>query len=308
MSKMAHVVRSENNQDKTKVVWQYILFEWNDSDEELAKANTLAKEFGIRIDWLPTHSAGHSKKYLVDSVELAKLQGNTPSTGGGTAEVRLSNILKTAGIPSDKYLAEVETVSESLIVGVRGTIDIAVRITNLSKCVWEWWGWERMADHASDGRRGGVRLGAVVQDCAGRSLGEIWSGTLPGGRLDCGESVSVRLLAENPFPAGAYRILVDVIDEGVCWFHERGSAPLMCEMRVVAAASSVDTGERHHDHYRPMAASDLSSRREEDIVAGRATDVMLNLGSLFDHLPARASVELDHKRRPPEIVIRVPLD
>ena len=33
--------------DKPKLVWKYLLFEWNDSDEEIKRAKTITKEIGI---------------------------------------------------------------------------------------------------------------------------------------------------------------------------------------------------------------------------------------------------------------------
>ena len=45
------------------VVWKYILFEWNDSDEELALAGRLADELEVRLHWVLTVSAGKSRRF-----------------------------------------------------------------------------------------------------------------------------------------------------------------------------------------------------------------------------------------------------
>ncbi|MCJ7443180.1 MAG: radical SAM protein [Methanotrichaceae archaeon] len=57
------------------IVWQYILFEWNDSDEEIHRAQKLAREHGITIQWIVTHTDGKSQKYLAGSEKYQRLQG-----------------------------------------------------------------------------------------------------------------------------------------------------------------------------------------------------------------------------------------
>jgi tetratricopeptide (TPR) repeat protein len=55
---------------KLHIEWKYILFEWNDSDEELAHASRLAKELEVRLRFVRTHSEGRSLKYTTpESVE-----------------------------------------------------------------------------------------------------------------------------------------------------------------------------------------------------------------------------------------------
>lgn len=44
--------------------WQYILFKWNDSDEEIKHARELAVEHGLILHWLYTHTEGNSQRCL----------------------------------------------------------------------------------------------------------------------------------------------------------------------------------------------------------------------------------------------------
>ncbi len=54
----------------TRVVWKYILFEWNDSDAEIAAAEHLAAEFGVsHLLFVYTHSAGRSRRYTLENRE-----------------------------------------------------------------------------------------------------------------------------------------------------------------------------------------------------------------------------------------------
>jgi MoaA/NifB/PqqE/SkfB family radical SAM enzyme len=64
---MAGLVRTRNaaGADRPRIIWQYILFKWNDSDEEIRKAKRLAKEAGVdQLYWLLTHSPGASERFL----------------------------------------------------------------------------------------------------------------------------------------------------------------------------------------------------------------------------------------------------
>jgi wyosine [tRNA(Phe)-imidazoG37] synthetase (radical SAM superfamily) len=46
-----------------RVIWKYILFEWNDSDEEIRHAARLAKELDVSLEFLLTHGPGKSKRF-----------------------------------------------------------------------------------------------------------------------------------------------------------------------------------------------------------------------------------------------------
>ncbi|HUT25194.1 MAG TPA: SPASM domain-containing protein [Sumerlaeia bacterium] len=61
--------------DLPHIAWQYILFQWNDSPEELARAQKLADEHDLRIQWVLTDTPGKSERFTHDSVEYQRLQG-----------------------------------------------------------------------------------------------------------------------------------------------------------------------------------------------------------------------------------------
>ena len=68
----------------------------------------------------------------------------------------------------------------------------------------------------------------------GRTLRELHgmpvppAASLPGGK----ETVLLEVLL--PDTPGLYELFVDVVEEGVCWFSDRGSPPLVCEIQVLA--------------------------------------------------------------------------
>ena len=60
---MESLQRDRPAQSSLYVEWKYILFEWNDSDEELAEAASLATKLGVQLRFCRTHSPGRSLKY-----------------------------------------------------------------------------------------------------------------------------------------------------------------------------------------------------------------------------------------------------
>ncbi len=58
-----------------KIEWKYILFEWNDSDEEMLEAYRLADEIGVELSFCLTPWAGKSLRFDQDTLDdsLSKL-------------------------------------------------------------------------------------------------------------------------------------------------------------------------------------------------------------------------------------------
>jgi wyosine [tRNA(Phe)-imidazoG37] synthetase (radical SAM superfamily) len=65
-----------------EVIWQYILFEWNDSDSELKRAQDLASYNGLSIVWVLTHTEGKSRRFKPISEEYQKLDGVKAHSAG----------------------------------------------------------------------------------------------------------------------------------------------------------------------------------------------------------------------------------
>ena len=81
-------------------------------------------------------------------------------------------------------------------------------------------------------RAGSCMLGVRVYDEAGALVSER-HGTPPLQRaLAPGESASLRFELKAPHAPGLYTLKLDVVAQHVCWFEERGSAPLKVQFRV----------------------------------------------------------------------------
>lgn len=61
--------QAESGPRRPIVIWKYILFEWNDSPEEILAAQRLADEIGVRyLLFVLTHSAGKSRRYTLETI------------------------------------------------------------------------------------------------------------------------------------------------------------------------------------------------------------------------------------------------
>jgi len=70
-------MKREMGRDKPSIMWRYILFDWNDSDEEMARARELARQIGVdQFRWLLTDRPpdGRSKRFVPGSPELERIE------------------------------------------------------------------------------------------------------------------------------------------------------------------------------------------------------------------------------------------
>jgi MoaA/NifB/PqqE/SkfB family radical SAM enzyme len=70
-------MKQEMGRDKPSIMWRYILFDWNDSDDEMARAKEMAREIGVdQFRWLLTDHPpdGCSKRFVPGSPELERIK------------------------------------------------------------------------------------------------------------------------------------------------------------------------------------------------------------------------------------------
>ena len=72
-----NAVRSGSGNRRRYVVWKYILFEWNDTEKELIKAQKVAEDIGVdTLLFVFTHSRGKSVRFTPESIhELPVVSG-----------------------------------------------------------------------------------------------------------------------------------------------------------------------------------------------------------------------------------------
>jgi hypothetical protein len=190
--------------------WRYILFVWNDSDQEMARARELAAEIGVdRLCWeLTDHPEGaYSRRFAPGSADLDAIR----------REIWDDNDLGNA-IPGAMPRARIDV--RTLIPGVPlvartgRPLQVRTRVHNLST--------RPYPAQASYGRRL-VRLGAQLCDVSGavinRDFARAWlPATLgPGGTMD------VPIEIPTPSEPGRYALKFDLVSEGIDWFEHCGS-------------------------------------------------------------------------------------
>jgi hypothetical protein len=217
-----------------EIIWQYILFEWNDSDEELAEARRRAADIGVPLKWVLTHTEGASKRYIAGSEVAARLyagEGAGRVYGGEdpynalNAEKRMELLQLDGGIAAGRYMAGLSLDPDTLTGSAGSRIACLLTVENLSSSAW----------HAEGSRR--YKIGVRLRSHTGRILRELDGMLLPPAVSSPGGKETVLLDVLLPDTPGLYELFVDVVEEGVCWFSDRGSPPLVCEVQVLAGAA-----------------------------------------------------------------------
>jgi hypothetical protein len=121
----------------------------------------------------------------------------------------------TEPLPDDAFRATVELQEDPLALGPGAKAVVPVRVTNSSPHPWpaagkDGWYLVTVANHWLDGN--GTR---VVNDDARAALTA---------DLRSGQSVVVELEVRAPDAPGRYQLEVDLVQEGVAWFADRGSS------------------------------------------------------------------------------------
>lgn len=219
--------------DRMEIIWQYILFEWNDSDEELAEARRLAADIGVTLKWLFTHTEGASQRYTAGSEAAARLYTNEPAVrlygagdpyNGLDAEMRAKQLERPEEIAAGSYLARL-TLDRDELAGPTGSrVACLLTMENLSPSAWGTEGQRRFS------------IGVRLRSNTGRTLREFHGLSVPPGVAQARGKGTVLFDFALPDAPGVYELFLDVVEEGICWFSDRGSPPLVCRLEVFAGA------------------------------------------------------------------------
>jgi Radical SAM superfamily/Iron-sulfur cluster-binding domain len=202
--------KRKSGRDLPFLNWRYILFKWNDSDAEMARARELASEIGVdRLCWeLTDHPEdSYSRRFIPGSPELTAIRH----------EIWDDNNLGNA-IPGamPKAQIDVRTLIPGLPLRAKAgqPLQIRTRVRNLST--------RPFAAQATYGRRL-VRLGAQLcaenGDVINRDFARAW---LPA-NLDAGAHADIAIEIPTPEQPGRYTLKFDMVSEGIDWFERCGS-------------------------------------------------------------------------------------
>jgi MoaA/NifB/PqqE/SkfB family radical SAM enzyme len=202
--------KARSGRDVPQLNWRYILFKWNDSDEEMSKARTLAAEIGVdRLCWEITDHPedSYSRRFVPGSDDLEQIRH----------EIWDNNNLGNA-IPGATPRAQIDLRQWIPGLPLRGRaaepLAIATRIKNLST--------RPFRAQASYGRRL-VRLGAQLLDERGKLLNRDYARAWLPGDIPAGGTAEVRIEMDAPEHPGRYALKFDLVCEGIDWFEACGS-------------------------------------------------------------------------------------
>jgi hypothetical protein len=251
LTALVETTRAAGNSGRVQIVWQYILFEWNDSEEEVARAKETARHLGIPIEWVMTSGYGASKRFVAGSDAWRRLTDGGGSTAHMAAGTSLQNtrLIPTRGtgdmdvfrnlpvsgavsdLPADapphhpavRYTSELQTADTVVVAPPGVTLRFDLRVENRTRRPWG----EKTRDLFRPGvlmRPAGVEAFRELDAC----LFE------PDGR---GAAAGLRVTL--PPEPGEYELLLDVIDlVGEYWMHQHGSEPLRLRVHTDVSAAA----------------------------------------------------------------------
>jgi len=205
------------------VNWRYILFNHNDSDEEMELARQTAARIGVdRLSWEITDHPENmfSRRFLPGTPEYARIEheiwdrsnlGNAipGATPRAQIEVETSWLASLTGAPLKARAGE--------------PLAIRTRVTNLST--------RPFPAQASYGRRL-VRLGAQLCAEDGSLINRDYERAWLPAHLDAGNTVEIPITVTAPRTPGRYRLKFDLVSEGIDWFEQSGSDPTIKDLVV----------------------------------------------------------------------------
>jgi len=264
--------------ERLEIHWQYILFEWNDSDGEIEEARARADGLGVPLKWVITHTPGASRRFRDGSPETERLFGGADCFEALTCDLRMRRILRGRALDRGMYVARIEPGRNSLRAPAGGRAAVDLTIRNESGMAW-----------VASGP-GPFRLGARLLTSGGDLVKELGGVLLPGSICRIGGVAG--LLYDLPVPnePGSYVLAFDVVEEGVRWFSERGSPLATIPFAVEPAGGSawnpgplVDLVHRVHLGRSP--GNEELSFCSAELLAGTPLEVISR------HVAARSAFE-----------------
>jgi hypothetical protein len=190
--------------------WRYILFNWNDSAEEMDTARRMAAEIGIdRLSWEITDHPEHaySRRFRPGTAEYDAIKQEIWDTSN------LGNAIPGA-TPRAKIAVPSWFPHRPLRAQAARPLMIRTRVENA--CA------RPFPQQATHGRRL-VRLGAQLCDERGSLLERDYARAWLPKTLEPGARVDVPIEIVAPASPGRYLLKFDLVSEGIDWFEACGS-------------------------------------------------------------------------------------
>lgn len=204
--------KRKSGRDVPFLNWRYILFTWNDTDEEMNRARAMAADLGIdRLCWEVTDhpEEAFSRRFVPGAADFEAIRH----------EIWDSNNLGNA-IPGATPRAQIDV--RTLVPGIpliakaSRTVQVRTRVRNLST--------RPFPSQASYGRRL-VRLGAQLCSDNGALIERDYARAWLPRSLEPGATADVAIDIAAPATPGRYALKFDLVSEGIDWFEACGSKP-----------------------------------------------------------------------------------
>jgi MoaA/NifB/PqqE/SkfB family radical SAM enzyme len=212
--------KRKSGRDVPFLNWRYILFTWNDSDEEMELAQRLAADVGVdRLCWeLTDHPENaYSRRFVPDTPEFERIKHEVWDMSG------LGNAIAGA-TPRARIDVRTPLATLPLIARRGGTLKVRTRVQNLST--------RAFPAQATYGRRL-VRLGAQLCQADGTMIDRDYARAWLPCSIEPGAEIDVAIDVPAPAARGRYALKFDLVSEGIDWFEKCGS-PTTLKPLVVA--------------------------------------------------------------------------
>ena len=206
-------VKKEQQSETPFINWRYILFRWNDSDEEMNLARSMAADLDIdKLCWEitdhPENSA--SLRFVEGRPEYENIRHEIWSALGNAMTTKtLHATIKPKGI---LWRAKQQAP-------FRG----AVEVMNSGGALWK---------NASQKNRRHITLGVQLLDANRRILNRDFARVVLPRSIAANESEHFEIEATAPGTKGSYWLKLDMVCEGIEWFESCGSQPAYQELQV----------------------------------------------------------------------------
>lgn len=224
LEQLVEATRRHGTRDRIEIVWQYILFEWNDSEAEIAAARARAEALGVPLRFVLTHTEGASRRFRPGAPELRDRLGVEDAWAASTCDLRAEKLEEAGSLAAERFSAGITARGLRLEVPPGGRFALLIEIENRSRIDW--------AKEVEDRYRIGIR----IQSSESPTVRELRSVPVPLAARPAGARAPLLVDGWAPDRPGHYELTLDVVEEGVAWFHERGSAAMRARLDVSAEA------------------------------------------------------------------------
>ena len=212
--------KARSGRDVPFLNWRYILFTWNDGDEEMQRARDMAADLGVdRLCWeLTDHpEEAYSRRFVPGSTDLDAIRREVWDDNG------LGNAIPGA-TPCARIDVRGGLPGLPFVVRTGGALQVRTRVRNLSS--------RPFASRSSSGRRL-VRLGAQLCAADGGLLDRDYARAWLPAHLEPGGVADVTIDVPAPAARGRFQLKFDLVSEGIDWFEACGSPTTARRLHVV---------------------------------------------------------------------------